>query len=184
MSDLVPVERVESKIYLIRDQKVMLDFDLADLYQVPTKRLNEQVRRNIERFPDDFMFSLTRQEIMRMSQIATSFSGEKRGKIKFYKNVNAFTEQGVAMLSGILRSKRAVQANIAIMRAFVRLRQMLSANKELAHKLAELERKIERHDGQIEKHDAEIRAIFNAIRKLMAPPKPRKLKIGFITQDK
>jgi phage regulator Rha-like protein len=145
----------------------MIDSDLAVLYGVETKRLNEQVRRNIKRFPGDFAFLLTRQEVMILkSQIATSRWGGKR-KLPY-----AFTEQGVAMLSSVLNSERAIEVNIAIMRAFVKLRQILSTNKELAQKLKELEQRIE-------KHDTEIHAIFEAIRQLMTPPDVPKRKIGF-----
>ncbi len=165
---LIPEKVIEHKIFMIRGHKVMLDKDLAMLYGVSVKRLNEQVRRNLKRFPGDFMFLLTRQEVINLrSQIATSSWGGRR-YVPY-----AFTEQGVAMLSGILNSNRAIQVNIAIMRAFVKLRQILSMNKELAYKLAELERKVE-------KHDENIQAIFEAIRKLMVPtpikPKPQ---IGF-----
>ena len=166
MKELIPEEAIERRIFLIRGQKVMLDKDLAQLYGIQTKVLNQAVKRNIDRFPQDFMFSLTREEIKRMSQFVTS--------LKFYKNVNAFTEQGVAMLSSVLRSKRAVQVNVAIMRAFVKLRQILSNHKELAYKLKELERKIE-------KHDTEIKDIFEAIRQLMRPSEEPKRKIGFHT---
>jgi hypothetical protein len=153
---------------MIRGHKVMMDRDLAELYGVPVKRLNEQVKRNIKRFPGDFMFPLTRQEVTILkSQFATSRWGGVR-KLPY-----VFTEQGVAMLSTVLNSERAIQVNIAIMRTFVKLKQILSMNKELAYKLSELERKIE-------KHDEHIQAIFEAIRQLMAPPpvKP-KPQIGF-----
>jgi len=146
----------------------MLDRDLAELYGVRTMVLNQAVKRNISRFPQDFMFQLSKEELENwISQIVISSWGGTR-KLPY-----AFTEQGVAMLSSVLNSERAVQVNIAIMRAFVKLRQILSMNKELAHKLAELERKIE-------KHDVDIQAIFEAIRQLMAPPpvKPKPL-IGF-----
>ena len=166
MEAIVPVEAIERKIYLIRSQKVMIDRDLAQLYDVETRVLNQAVRRNIERFPPDFMFALTRDEIRDLSQIVIS------SNIKHSPNVFVFTEQGVAMLSSILKSERAVQVNIAIMRAFVKLREILSTHKELAHKLAEHERKIEKHDG-------EIKVIFDAIRGLMAAPEPKKKKIGF-----
>ncbi|MDO8446240.1 MAG: ORF6N domain-containing protein [Deltaproteobacteria bacterium] len=166
MKAIVPVEAIERKIYLIRSQKVMIDRDLAQLYDVETRVLNQAVRRNIERFPPDFMFALTRDEIRDLSQIVIS------SNIKHSPNVFVFTEQGVAMLSSILKSERAVQVNIAIMRAFVKLREILSTHKELAHKLAEHERKIEKHDG-------EIKVIFDAIRGLMTPPEPKKKKIGF-----
>ena len=168
MKELIPEEVIEQKIFMIRGHKVMLDRDLAQLYGVSVKRLNEQVKRNIKRFPGDFMFLLTKQEVVNLrSQFATS----SWGGLRYLPYV--FTEQGVAMLSSVLNSEKAVQVNIAIMRAFVKLRQILSMNKELAHKLAELERKIE-------KHDVDIQAIFEAIRQLMAPPpiKP-KPQIGF-----
>ena len=151
MKELIPVEIIEKKIYLIRGHKVMLDRDLAELYGVETRVLNQAVRRNLDRFPEDFMFALTREEIMNLSQIVIS------SRIKHAPNVFVFAEQGVAMLSGVLNSERAIQVNIAIMRTFVKLREMLSSNKELAHKLTLLENRIEKHDG-------EIKAIFNAIR--------------------
>lgn len=140
METIVPVEAVEKKIYMIRGQKVMLDRDLAELSGVETRALNQAVRRNIERFPEDFMFSLTRDEIMRISQIVRSSAVHDAETLKFSKSVMVFTEQGVAMLSGILKNPRAVQANIAIMRAFVRLREMLGANKELAKRLDKMEK--------------------------------------------
>ena len=140
---LMPVERIERAIYLIRGQKVMLDRDLAVLYGVETKRLKEQVRRNADRFPDDFMFLLDPQEFTTLrSQFATS-KFEARGGTQY--RPMAFTEQGVAMLSTVLNSKRAIDVNIAIMRTFVKLRQMLDSHAKLAQKLAELEAK---YDGQ------------------------------------
>jgi len=176
MKDLIPQGVIENKIYLIRGHKVMLGRDLAHLYGVPTKRLNEQVKRSIKRFPDDFMFQLTKEEVL-MFQIGTSNSRSQFATLKQGQNIKylpyAFTEQGVAMLSSVLNSERAIQVNIAIMRAFVKLKQILSTHKELVHKLEELERKIE-------KHDVDIQSIFGAIRQLMAPPpeKPRRM-IGF-----
>ena len=149
----------------------MIDKDLAYLYGVETRVLNQAVRRNIDRFPEDFMFSLTREEIMNLSQIVIS------SKIKHAPNIFAFTEQGVAMLSSVLRSKRAIQVNIIIMRTFVKLRKILSTNEELAGKLNELERKIE-------KHDEEIRTIFEAIRQLMIPPEKSNRRIGFRIGEK
>jgi hypothetical protein len=142
----------------------MIGAHLAKLYGVETRVLMQAVKRNAERFPEDFMFELTREEIMRISQTVTS--------LKYAKIVYAFTEQGVAMLSGVLNSPRAIQMNIAIMRAFVKLRELLSTHRELAQKLLELERKIESHDVQIKR-------VFDAIRQLMAPPAPAKRKIGF-----
>jgi hypothetical protein len=166
MNQIVPIEIVEQKIFMIRGHKVMIDRDLASLYGVETRVLNQAVRRNTDRFPEDFMFSLSRQEIRDLSQLVIS------SKIKHSPNVFVFTEQGVSMLSSVLKSKRAVKVNIQIMRAFVKLRQILSTNKELVHKLSQLERKTE-------KHDAEIHAIFKAIRQLMTPPEKTKKKIGY-----
>lgn len=171
---VVPIERITQGILLIRGQKVMLDSDLAELYGVVTKVLIQAVKRNIERFPDDFMFQLTGEEFKRLkSQIVTSNSSDEaapsdRGGRRYPPY--AFTEQGVAMLSSVLRSKRAVMVNVEIMRAFVRLRQMLASNADLARKLATLEKK----------YDAQFKIVFDAIRDLMAPPQPKKRRpIGF-----
>jgi hypothetical protein len=184
--------QAERHILLMRSQKVMLDFDLAELYGVPTKALNQAVRRNLERFPEDFMFQLTAEEVKNVvsQNVIPSFVEEggssqsvmssrprsqsvtlKRGQnIKYLPY--AFTEQGVAMLSSVLRSDRAVQVNIAIMRAFVRLRQMLSTNAELARRLEDMEKK---YDGQ-------FKVVFDALRQLMTPPPaPPKKEIGFHT---
>ena len=161
-------EVIEKRIFLIRGQRVMLAQHLAELYKVEPRSLIQAYKRNIERFPGDFAFLLTDKEVTILkSQFVISSWGGRR------TNPYAFTEQGVAMLSSVLRSKRAVQVNIAIMRAFVRLRELLSTNKELALKLSQLE-------GKIEKHDEEIQDIFDAIRQLMAPPpeKPKR-RIGF-----
>jgi hypothetical protein len=164
----IPVERIEKAIFLIRGHKVMLDADLADLYGVKTKGLKQAVRRNIERFPKDFMFELSEEEHSNLrSQFVTSSSAQWGGTR--YKPM-AFTEQGVAMLSSILRTKRAIEVNIAIMRVFVRLREMMATHKELAFKLIELEERLEGHDEQIQN-------IFEAIRQLMMPPEPTKKKI-------
>ena len=146
----------------------MLSVHLAELYEVETRALNQAVKRNLDRFPEDFMFQLNDFEADQLvSQNVIPHRKYFGGSLPY-----AFTEQGVAMLSSVLNSERAVQVNIAIMRAFVKLREMLSTHKELAHKLAQLERKIE-------KHDEDIKLIFNAIRQLMAPPEPKKRKIGF-----
>jgi hypothetical protein len=162
--ELIPQEIIENKIILIRGYRVILDRVLANLYGVPTKRLNEQVRRNIKRFPCDFMIQLTPEEFNNLkSHFATSRWGGVR-KLPF-----AFTEQGVAMLSSVLNSDRAIQVNIAIMRAFVRLRQILSTHKDLARKLNELEKK----------YDAQFRVVFDAIRQLMSPREKPKKRIGF-----
>lgn len=170
---LIPVKQIERAILLIRGQKVMLDRDLAGLYGVTTGNLNKAVKRNLDRFPDDFMFQLTLEEETGLI-FQTGISSRKHGGRR--KPVSAFTEQGVAMLSSVLRSRRAVQVNIAIMRAFVRLRQVLVANRELAQKLAELEGKLVTHDGQIQ-------AIFEAIRQLMTPPEPLRKEIGFHVKE-
>lgn len=160
----IPVERIEKFIYLIRGEKVMLDRDLADLYGVETRILNQSVSRNRDRFPADFMFELTRDEIKGISQIVTSSLS-----VKFSKRVTPFTEQGVAMLSGVLRSKRAIAVNVEIMRIFVRLRQMLASNEEKAKKLDDLEKKYDRH----------FEVVFDAIRQLTIPAVPKRKAIGF-----
>jgi ORF6N domain len=162
---LVPAGRIAGTIVLLRGDKVMLDADLAELYGVETKALNQAVRRNAKRFPEDFMFKLTAEEAARLkSQTVTSNGRGGRRKLP-----SAFTEQGVAMLSSVLRSPRAIQVNIEIMRAFVQLRQMLATNEVLARKLAALEKK---YDGQ-------FKVVFQAIRELMAPPARKKRRIGF-----
>lgn len=176
MKGLILHETIEQKIFIIRRQKVMISTHLARLYGVKTKALTQAVKRNNERFPADFMFQLTREEAHSLrSQIVTlkeiEYKSSKRGRHTKYLPY-AFTEQGVSMLSSVLRSKRAILVNIAIMRAFVRLREILSTHKELAHKLNQLEKKIE-------KHDTEIQAVFEAIRQLMAPPEKPKRRIGF-----
>jgi hypothetical protein len=169
---LIPIERIEQQIFLIRGQKVMLDRHLAELYGVPTMRLNEQVKRNIRRFPIDFMFQLTRGEDEALiSQFAISKGRGGHRKLPF-----VFTEQGVAMLSSVLHSDRAIDVNIVIMRAFVKLRDILATHKELVHKLEELERKYETHDKQ-------IKSIFDAIRQLMLPPEKPKRQIGFKVEE-
>ena len=166
---MIPQETIEHKILMIRGHKVMLDRDLARLYGVPTKVLIQAVKRNKSRFPDDFMFQLNTEEF---KSLRFQFGISKKGRGGRRYLPYAFTEQGVAMLSSVLRSERAIQVNIAIMRAFVKLRRILSTHKELARKLSQLERKIE-------KHDVEIKAIFDAIRELMAPPKKPRKRIGF-----
>ena len=183
MTEIVSLKPIEDKILFIRGHKVMLDSDLALLYGVETFNLNKAVKRNMERFPKDFMFQLTKEEaealrfqigILKPENQVKSQSVEiRRGRGQHRKYLPyVFTEQGVAMLSSVLRSKQAIQVNIAIMRAFVKLKEMLSRNKELALKLAQLERNIEKHDGK-------IKLIFDAIRNLMTPPEPKKRKIGF-----
>ena len=162
--------QAERRIYLIRGTRVMLDFHLAELYAVETRALKQAVRRNLDHFPDDFRFDLTAEEIdLLVSQNVIPGRGKLGGAVPM-----AFTEQGVAMLSSVLRSPRAVQVNIAIMRAFVRLREMLLTNADLARKLADLERK----------YDSQFKAVFDAIRQLMAPPpEPPRPEIGFHVKE-
>ena len=167
----ISIERIEQAIFLIRGQKVLLDADLAQLYGVETKILNKAVKRNLDRFPEDFMFQLTAEEAENLRfQIGTS--KKQRGGRRYLPY--AFTEQGVAMLSGVLNSPRAVKVNVEIMRAFVRLRQLMATHTDLARKLTALE----------QKYDKQFKVVFDAIRALMSPPaKPRK-KIGFIVKEK
>jgi len=162
---MVPPKRIEGHIYLLRGHKVMLSNDLAELYGVEPRVLVQAVKRNIDRFPDDFMFQLTKEEYGNLKSriVISSWGGSRRA------TPYAFTEQGVAMLSSILRGKRAAHVNIEIMRTFVRLRQLLSSNAGLARKLDNLEKK----------YDRQFRAVFDAIRELMAPPLPNRRKIGF-----
>ena len=163
----IPVESSTSQIFIVRGQKVMLDSDLAELYGVTTSALNQAVRRNIDRFPSDFMFQMSDSEFSNLkSQFVTSSWGGRR------KLPLVFTEQGVSMLSSVLHSERAIQVNIAIMRAFVQIREMLSTHKELAHKLEELERKVGIHDQTIVQ-------LIEAIRELMEPPGEIRKQIGF-----
>jgi phage regulator Rha-like protein len=172
-SKVIPTERIEKKIFLIRNQKVMVDSDIAELYDVSTKQLNQQVKRNIDRFPIDFMFQLSADEYDSLrSQNVTLKKG--RGKHRKYLPY-AFTE-GVGMLSSILNSKQAIKVNIQIMRAFVKLREILSTHKELAQKLKKLELKIDSHDLQIQ-------AIFEVINLLLIPPEKPKQKIGFTIEE-
>ena len=168
MNNLVPEEAIEQKIFLIRGHKVMIDKELAVLYGVKTKALNQAVRRNIGRFPEDFMFILSESEKDELVTNCDRFKSQKHSTSLPY----AFTAQGVAMLSSVLKSERAIQMNVAIMRAFVKLRQILSTHKELAQKFKELE-------GRVDKHDDEISAIFEAIKRLMVQEEKPKKKIGF-----
>jgi hypothetical protein len=171
-TSLVPLERIQNCIYLVRGQKVMLSFDLAELYGVPVKVLTQAVKRNAERFPDDFMFQLTFEEFTALrSQFVTLDAG--RGQYPKYLPY-AFTEQGVAMLSSALHSPRAVRVNIEIMRAFVKLRQLLATHADLARKLAELEKK----------YDRQFRVVFEAIRELMTEPEPPHKQIGFHVRER
>jgi hypothetical protein len=166
MGTIIPIERIASRIYLMRGQKVMLDRDLAELYGVTTGALNQAVKRNRKRFPPDFMFQLSNDETEKWkSHIVIS---NPAVKMAVRKRPYAFTEHGVAMLSSVLHSDRAIDVNIAIVRAFVKLRQVLASHRELARK--------------IEQHDQQIAVLFDTVQKLLAPPPaPKKRPIGFIT---
>jgi hypothetical protein len=186
--EIIPIERIAQRIRHFRGEKVILDFDLAVLYGVETRVLNQAVKRNADRFPSDFMFQLSfaeaevisqtvvpspvRDDVSNSSQIVMS-SRKHRGKR--YRPY-AFTEEGIAMLSSVLRSERAVRVNIAIMRAFVKLRQLLETNRKLARKFSELEQRVD-------KHDEEIAEIMEAIRQLMTPPKEPSREIGFHARE-
>ena len=166
--ELVPHEVIENRIYMVRGQKVILDNDLASLYRVPTFRLNEQVKRNLDRFPNDFMFQLTKEEYENLtSQIAISSWGGRRSLPL------AFTEHGVAMLATILRSERAIKMSIYIIKAFVRLRQVLASHKDLAAKIDLLEKRVF-------KHDSDIRGLVRDIRRLSLPKLTKDKEIGFL----
>jgi len=173
MTQLVRVERVERLIRLVRGEKVLLDADLAMLYGVTTGNLNKAVKRNQQRFPPDFIFQLSDEEAAGL--IFQSGRSKQRGGRR-RSLPYAFTEEGVAMLSSVLRSERAVQVNVAVMRAFVGLRRMLATNEAFAHKLAELERKLEGHDTS-------IRTLFDAIRELAAPPATPRREIGYHVKE-
>jgi len=192
--EIIPVQQIAKAIHRVRGEKVLLDFDLATLYGVPTKTLNQAVKRHATRFPEDFMFQLSAEEtrflrsqfvtaksqavdnqwiLPNWSQFVTSSRKHRGRRYRPY----AFTEQGVAMLSSVLNSERAVKVNIAIIRAFVKLRQTLETSRELAHEFSELEKRLG-------KHDEEIGAILEAIRQLMAPPEKPRREIGFHVREK
>ena len=171
----LPAERIERCILTLRGQKVMLDRALADLYGVTTRELVQAVKRKLDRFPEDFMWQLTAEEFAALrSQIVISNARPGRGGRRYPPY--AFTEQGVAMLSSVLYSPRASRVNVEIMRAFVRLRRLLASREDLARKLAELERKYDAHDAQ-------LKAVFDAIRQLMAPPERSRRSIGFRVEE-
>jgi len=166
---LIPIERIERRIYLFRGQKVMLDTDLAALYAVTVSRLNEAVKRNLERFPPDFMFRLTRVESTSLTS-QSAISNRRGGR---RTPPYAFTQEGVAMLSSVLRSHRAIAVNIQIMRVFVRLRELLASHADLRRKIEDMEKK----------YDHQFSAVFDAIRQLMAPPAPKCRRIGFHSEE-
>jgi hypothetical protein len=171
--EIIPVERIAHAIFVLRQQRVILDYYLAVLYGIETRALKQAVRRNPDRFPSDFMFELSEKEI---DTVVSQFVIPNRRKFGGAKPM-AFTEQGIAMLSSVLNSERAIKVNIAIMRAFVKLRQILETNRELAEKFSVLERRVGKHDG-------EITAILEAIRQLMAPPEKPQREIGFHVREK
>jgi len=169
--EIIPVHVITNKIYLIRDQKVMIDGDLSELYGIETKRLNEQVKRNIERFPDDFMFQLTKEEFENLkSQFATSSWGGRR------KMPYAFTEHGVLMLSSVLSSKRAIAVNINIMRVYTKIKEVLSTHKDLLLKMEELEKKVSGQDDKIE-------IVFDYLRQFVQNEDTPRVKIGYNRKD-
>ncbi len=169
---IIPIERIEKNILLIRGKKVMIDTDLAELYGVPTKRLNEQVRRNKKRFPKDFMFQLTKKEKAEVVAKCDHLS-----QLKFSSSLPyAFTEHGAVMIASVLNSPKAIEASLLVVRAFVRLREILTTHKELAQKLRELELIVESHSEQ-------IIALFDAINQLIQPPDKPKRRIGFGVEE-
>jgi len=172
MSNLIPIEKIENKIFLIRGQKVMIDRDLAILYDVTTFNLNKAVKRNIKRFPDDFMFQLTQTEYNTLRFQTGILAKGQHSKYLPY----AFTENGIAMLSSVLRSERAIEVNIQIMRAFTRLRQIIARNKDLSHLFKELKHKVDQHD-------TEIGLIIKTIEKMIATDVKPKRKIGFLNEE-
>ena len=169
-NSIISIELIENKIYFIRNKKVMLDGDLAELYGISTKRLNEQVRRNIDRFPEDFMFILSKEE---SDSLRSQFATLKKGRGQHSKYLPyAFTEHGAIMAATILNSPRAVEMSIFVVRAFVKLREMLSSHKDLKRKIEEMEKK----------YDSQFKIVFNAIKELMSPPEKPIRKIGFKTE--
>jgi hypothetical protein len=173
---LIPIEVIENKILILRGYRVMLDRDLAALYGVPVKRLNEQVKRNSDRFPDDFMFQLTLEEGKAVQRSRSQIATLKRGlNIKYRPYV--FTEHGTVMLANVLRSPVAIRASIQVVRAFVHLRKMLASNDDLARKIEALERKVG-------KHDTDLQAVLNALHRLLQPPPAPKRPIGFVGPGK
>lgn len=174
-------EKVISKIYMVRGKKVMLDFDLAEMYAVETKQLKRQVKRNPDRFPKDFMFVLSKKEFENLrSQIGTSSLDETEtgwGGTRYMPM--AFTEQGVAMLSSVLNSSTAIEVNIQVIRVFSKMRELLLSNKEILLKLEHVEKKMLLQDGKVKQHDVDIQLIFQALKKLLNPPQEPRQRIGF-----
>lgn len=183
MSNLIALtdEKISSKIYLLRGKRVMLDSDLAALYNVETKQLKRQVRRNINRFPEDFMFQLVSSEY---HSLRSQTGALKRGEHAKYLPY-AFTEQGVAMLSSVLNSRTAIQVNIQIIRVFARIRELLLTHKDILIKLEQLEKKLLKNDKKIDKHDKEIQIVFEALKQLLNPATQARKRIGYrLAKDK
>ena len=174
MKEIIPAERIDKRILVLRDRRVLLDADLAVLYGVDTRTLIQALKRNIARFPDDFMFQLTPEEFafLRSQNVISKLAGRGGRRYPPY----AFTEHGVAMLASVLNSPRAIEVSVLIVRVFVRMREALTASRELAHKLAELEQRLDTHDEAIQ-------SLMAAIRSLMTPPEQRRRRIGFVRPD-
>jgi hypothetical protein len=173
MTDLQPLELIASKILVLRGQRVMIDADLAELYGVPTKRLNEQVKRNLARFPQEFMFQLTADEKQEVVANCDHLS-----KLKFSRSLPfAFTEYGAIQAANVLNSPQAIDVGLYVIRAFIRLRELLASNQELAQRLDEIEERVER---KLDTHDQAITGLLNTLRQMMTPPDIKKRPIGFI----
>ncbi len=178
-SIIVTDDKITSKIYLIRGFKVMLDRDLAELYGVETRVLNQAIKRNEKRFPNDFMFQLTEKELENWKSQNTLSSKEKMGLRKL---PNVFTEQGVAMLSSVLNSETAIDVNIQIIRIFSKIREIVSSNSDILLKLEQMENKLMQNQGKVNQHDEDITVIFKYLKQLLNPPNPEREAIGFKTK--
>jgi len=175
-SRIITDEVVTNKIYLIRGKKVMMDRDLAEMYGVETRRLNEQVKRNEKRFPNDFMFQMTHIEL---EDWKSRFATSKKEKMGLRKLPYVFTEQGVAMLSSVLNSETAIEVNIGIIRVFTRMREMLITQKDVLLKLEQIEKKVLKQDSKLNKHEKEMQVVFKALKELLNPKTEPMRKIGF-----
>lgn len=176
--ELITDKNITERIYYLRGEKVMLDTDLAEMYGVETKVLNQAIKRNIERFPPDFMFQLTENE---WNALRSQFVTSNRGGRRVYPYV--FTEQGVAMLSSVLNSPRAIAVNIQIIRVFTRMRQIFYDHKEILVRLEKIEKNLMKNDAHIRKHEEEIQMIFKVLKKLLNPEQPPRKKIGYKRKD-
>lgn len=174
----IPEQSIVDKIYIVRGRKVMFDVDLSEMYGVETKRLKRQVRRNIERFPDDFMFELTKEEI---ENLRCQFGTSSWGGSRYLPMV--FTEQGVAMLSSVLGSPTAIEVNIKIIRVFTKMREMLFAHKDILVKLEQIEKELMKQDSKMKGYENDIQTIFDALKELLNPPSQPRQRIGFRRKD-